>query len=118
MTVEFSFMQLLSNIYAVGSKLANTAIICLCSPYKNHNICGNYRAGLRHPYCYIMTGMSFIAACAVSLLCTQVFSQQGQATGTCMHGCSTEEMRRDEVNKVLDKSGCKNYSCGKPLIFA
>ena len=66
-----------------------------------------------------MTGLNFIAACAVSLLCTQVFTQQGQAIGKRMHGCSTEEMRRAEVNKVLDNnSGCKNYSCSKLLMFA
>ena len=62
-----------------------------------------------------MIGLSFIAACAVSLLCT---TQQGQATETCMalHGCSTEEMRRAELKRVLDNSGCNNYSCGKPSL--
>ena len=65
-----------------------------------------------------MTGLTFIAACAVSFLCTPLFTRQGQAIETCMalHGgrCSTKEMRRVELKRVLDKSGCNSYSCGKP----
>ena len=34
-----------------------------------------------------------------------------------LHGCSTEEMRRAELKRVLDNSGCNNYSCGKPYIY-
>ena len=58
-----------------------------------------------------MTGLSFIAT--VSLMLTQVFSTQGQVAGTCMQECSTGEVRRTAVNKLLTTSDCKNYICGK-----
>ena len=92
--------------YNLDAKLVNIV---------NHKVVAAVTQELvHHPHCYIMTELTFIAMSALSLLCTSLFTRQAQATETCMCGCSTDEMRRAELRRVLDNSGCNNYSCGKP----